>query len=155
MTFYSPFSKIKTSFVCFMLLSVSITSQESTVLDSLNKIETHQDKLNYLASVIPTQLYSSLENVVHYTNLYDSISKLEITIENKANAFNFKGMAHYLSHEYDPAINNYLEAIRILETQEPDKKLSRAYSNLSACYNIRKDFNNTEKYYLKVMNFLL
>ncbi len=126
-------------------------SQDPQVLDSLNKISNNQDKLNYLGSIIPSQLYSSPENVVRYAELFDSIANLEKTLENEANAFNFKGMAHYASHEYDSAITYYLEAIRVLERQEPGEKLSRVYSNLSACYNIRNDFYNTEKYYLKAL----
>ena len=135
--------------ICIPIVSIS---QNAQVLDSLGKISDNQDKLDYLGTIIPSQLYSSPENAVRYAALYDSITRFEKSLENEANALNFKGMAHYVSHEYEPAITNYLAAIRLLETQEPGQKLSRVYNNLAACYNIRKDFDNTEKYFLKSLD---
>jgi two-component sensor histidine kinase len=124
-------------------------SQEQKILDSLITISNNQEKLDYLATVIPTQLYSNPDDAAYYTKVYDSIAKLEITIENRANALNFKGMSNYVSHNYENAITFYLEAIKLLETQESGQKLSRVYNNLAACYNVRNDFENTEKYFLK------
>jgi len=110
---------------------------------------THQEKLDYLSTIIPAQLYANPEKVMHYAEMFDSIVQYEQTSTNKANALNYKGMAHYVNQQHDPAIDYYLKAIRILEKLDSEKKLSRVYNNLAACYNIRKDFENTEKYFLK------
>lgn len=127
-------------------------SQTNPNLIALDTIDSNQEKLDYIGKTLVSQLYSNPENIATYANMFDSIANLNKTIENQSNALNFKGMAHYVSQEYDSAINYYLEAVRILETQKPGEKLSRVYNNLAACYNIRKDFSNTEKYFLKSLD---
>lgn len=136
-------------FYAFFFICFTSFSQDNQLQDTLISMSTHQEKLDYLSTIIPTQLYANPEKVMHYAEMYDSIAQYEQTLENKANAFNFKGMAYYVNEKPDPAIENYLQAIRILEKSDSEQKLSRVYNNLAACYNIRKDFENTEKYFLK------
>ncbi len=143
---------MRSTLIIFLCAFNICISQDTQVIDSLKTISGNQEKLDYLADFIPTQLYSNPEDVLHYAHLFDSISKFENSVENKANALNFIGMGHYVSNDYESAITFYLQAIQVLETKEPSEKLSRVYNNLAACYNIRNDFKNTEKYFLKSLN---
>jgi len=117
----------------------------------MSEMATDHEKLDYLGSVITTKWYSNSKAIVSYAEVYDSIVRIKGNEEYHVKALNFKGMAHYVSEEYDTAINYYLEAIRILETKDKGLKLSQVYNNLAGCYKIRNDFENTEKYFVKAL----
>ena len=138
--------------ILFLFLSSYMFSQPNPAISALDTIQTDQGKLDHLGKTILSQLYSNTENIAVYAHLYDSISKIIITPANTADALNFKGIAHYVAQEYDLAIEFYLQSARELENGEQSKKLSRIYNNIAACYNIRDDFENTEKYFLKSLH---
>ena len=144
--------KIKSIFftIVSLLLFCSWTPQDE-VLTKMSEMATDHEKLDYLGSIITTKWYSNSKAIVRYAEVYDSIVQIKGNEEYKVKALNFKGMAHYVSEEYDSAIHYYLEAIRILETKEIGLKLSQVYNNLAGCYKIRNDFKNTEKYFLKAL----
>ena len=124
-------------------------SQTNSTISALDTIKSNQNKLDHLGSAIISQLYSNPENIETYAHLFDSIAKIENSSENSADALNYLGISNYAAHNYDEAINYYLEAARILEPLKDFKRLSRIYSNLAAGYNIRGDFKKTESYFLK------
>ena len=117
----------------------------------MKKLPSNQEKLDYLGKTIVAQWLSNPEHILNYANAYDSIAKYNPTQTNKVNAANYKGMGYHVIEEYDRSINYYLEAIRLLELEEPGMTLSRVYNNLASSYRNRNDFNNTEKYYLKAL----
>lgn len=136
----------------FLFISYLVIAQPNSAIARLDTINSDQEKLDYLGKTILAQLYSNPENIAVYARLYDSISKIEVSPENTADALNYLGIAHYVAQEYDLAIEFYLQAARKLEIGTQSKKLSRIYNNIAACYNIRDDFENTEKYFLKSLN---
>lgn len=136
----------------FLFLASFVFGQPNPAISALDTISSDQEKLDHLGKTILSQLYSQPENIAFYARLYDSISKIQITPANTADALNYKGISHYVAQEYDLAIEFYLQAARKLERQGKSKKLSRIYNNIAACYNIRNDFENTEKYFLRSLN---
>ncbi len=137
-------------FISFKPNNIVIQNNDD-VLSRMSEMATDHEKLDYLGSVITTKWYSNSKAIVRYAEVFDSIVKNKGNETYHVKALNFKGMAHYVSEEYDTAINYYLEAIRILETKEKGLKLSQVYNNLAGCYKIRNDFKNTEKYFLKAL----
>ncbi|MCH9661915.1 MAG: hypothetical protein K0U54_13505 [Bacteroidetes bacterium] len=89
------------------------------------------------------------KEALNYALAFDSIVVLENNDLNLARSNNLLGMAYYSSQEYEKAITYYLESAYISEKLKTVDKLPQIYSNLAACYNIRNDFENTEKYFLK------
>ena len=139
----------KSIIFCYLFIPFFGISQSSTLISQLDTIPTNQGRLDHIGKTINAQIYSNPESIGDYAKVFDSIAKIEVTPENTADAFNFKGVAHYVVQDYWQAIDYYLEAVRILEELGKKKKLSRIYNNLAACYNVRDDFENTEKYFLK------
>lgn len=135
--------------ILLLFISTFSLAQGNPTLLQLDTIASNQGKLDFLGKKINAELYSNPTRISGYAHLFDSISKLTPTPENTTDALNYNGIAHYVTQEYDLAIEFYLEATRRLETQNKSEKLSRIYNNLAACYNIRNDFENTEKYFLK------
>lgn len=135
--------------ILILLIHSLCLAQINPILLQLDTISSNQDKLDFLGETINAKIYSNPESISGYAHLYDSISKLAPLIDNTIDALNYNGMAHYVTQEYDLAIEFYLEATRKLEARKENKKLSRIYNSLAACYNIRNDFDNTEKYFLK------
>ena len=133
----------------FILFTVLAQSQEDPYLKSLDTIASPQEKLDALGSQIVRLVYSNPENAAVYARIYDSISKQAPTPENQAHAFNYKGMASHASQEYEVAIKQYLDAVRIIEANNSDERLAQVYNNLAASYNIRGDAAKTEEYFLK------
>ncbi len=140
---------VKYFLLLFIFCSVSAQSQEDLFLTSLDTIFSNQEKLDAVGSQISIMVYSNPENAVTYAGVFDSISKLVPTPENKAHAFNYKGMASHATQNYENAIAHYLDAVRIIEGNNNDAHLAQVYNNIAASYNIRGDATKTEEYFLK------
>jgi len=133
--------------VSFLLCTLITAGQNQIVLSSLDTIVGQSARMDYLESVINTEWRSNPNTVIGYAKVYDSIAALEGSEFYKAKALNVKGMAQYANQEYDEAITFYLNSASIFEQLEVTDKLPQIYSNIAACYNIRNDFQNTEKYF--------
>jgi two-component sensor histidine kinase len=138
--------------LAFLFFNCFVYSQNNSNLKALDTISSNQDKLDFIGKIIVSQIYSNPENIEAYAHKFDSISKIEVTLENTADAYNYKGISHYVNQEYEQAITYYLEAARTLEKGDVKNKLCRVYNNIASCYNIRKDFENTEKYFVSSLN---
>ena len=136
----------------FVLQITNGFSQSIPDLKILDTIPSDEEKLNILAPIINSKLYSNPKQIAFYAKVYDSIAKKIDNPEINATALNFKGMAHYVVEEYDRAITYYLKATRILEQLPPSAELASIYNNLAACTLIRNDLEKTEEYYLKSLS---
>ena len=143
---------MKKLFVKLCLLGITVLSaQEDKVLLEMNLLDTNQAKLDMLGSQISRLVYSNPEKAIHYSILFDSISKKTPTPKNIANAFNYSGMANHAIQNYEIAIERYLNAVRVLEANKNDDRLAQVYNNLASSYNIRGDTIKTEAYFLKAI----
>jgi two-component sensor histidine kinase len=136
-----------TFLLCFTTLL--IYGQQDSIYKELNALQNTQSQLDLLGKKISRLVYSNPEKAVTYTILFDSITTSVPTYENKADALMYRGMAKHANQDYENAISNYLEAIRLLEKNEDNKRLPQVYNNLAASYNIRGDANKTEEYFIK------
>ncbi len=114
----------------------------------MDTIPSNIEKLNALDKIINKEWRSNPQNLVRYSHLYDSISKLIGSKEIYAKSLNVKGMASYVTEEYNEAISYYLESLRILDVSIPSPELAQLYNNLASCFIKTDDFKNAEKYYL-------
>ena len=141
-------------FFLFLSLFTSITTaQDETVASSLDTIAGDSARMDYLESIINTEWRSNPSKIINYSKIYDSIAQLEGSELHKAKSLNIQGMARYVAQEYDQAITFYLQSVHILEQLDVTEKLPQIYSNVAACYNIRGDFENTEKYFKIALDF--
>ncbi|MEZ4777843.1 MAG: histidine kinase dimerization/phosphoacceptor domain -containing protein [Flavobacteriaceae bacterium] len=139
------------SFILVFLYAFCIVghSQSKSILEVLDTLPGNEKRLSFLAKKIDSEVYANPENVTGYAAIFDSIAEHTKAPEWHAEALNYKGVAYYVNQEYDKAIEYYLEATRYFEETNNGLKLYRIYNNLAACYNIRNDLANTEKYFLK------
>lgn len=110
-----------------------------------------QLKLDAIGEQISKLVYANPEKATTYALVFDSIATKTPTPENKVNALNFKGMASHATQNYEDAIAQYLDAVRIIEANNNDDRLAQVYNNLAASYNIRGDAKKTEEYFLKAI----
>lgn len=133
-------------FVVLFAFCLSSRAQEISLPDTL---QTTQSKLNYLASEIFRTQFSDPDHILAKALAYDSISKLDPTKENRAEALGYLGMGHYVTENYDKAIQYYLESAREWEALNNSDQLVVIYNRLAAAFIIRDDFPKTEEYFLK------
>jgi len=140
---------IKT-FTFFLYFSSLITfAQQDSIYITLNKLDNKQGQLDVLGKQISKLVYADPNKAEYYATIFDSISKLVPSYHNKSDALMYKGMANHANQNYEKAISNYLEAIRLLEKNNDNLRLPQVYNNLAASYNIRGDAVKTEEYFLK------
>ncbi|GHC42582.1 tetratricopeptide repeat-containing sensor histidine kinase [Ulvibacter litoralis] len=141
-------SKIFIAQVSLLLVSFLSFGQTKNVQATLDTIALNTEKLNFLQEVVNTEWRSSPQNLIEYAHIYDSISKLIGSQKYDAKSLNIKGMASYVTEDYNEAISYYLESLRMLGSSTLSKELAQLYSNLASCFIKTDDFKNAEKYYL-------
>lgn len=142
---------IKKLLLLFFFFTISAQSQEDLFLKSLDTLLSSQLKLDAIGTEISKLVYANPEKAAMYALVFDSITTIIPTPENKVDALNFKGMASHATQNYEDAIAQYLDAVRVIETNKHDDRLAQVYNNLAASYNIRGDAKKTEEYFLKAI----
>lgn len=139
--------------VCGTMLAQSkeTISSKDTILQQLNTFKTTEAQLTFLEKHISDKIYAQPKATEKYIQAYDSLVQSTNVIALKAKALNFKGMKQYALESYDKAIETYLKALRLLETEGDSEILVHVYNNLAGCYKIREDLITTEKYFLKAL----
>ena len=74
--------------------------------------------------------------------------------EGIALSFNYIGISHHLTSEFDLALSNYKKSLRIFKKYEKNTFIARLYSNIGGIYEKKGEFNKAIKYQFQSIELL-
>jgi len=130
-------------FACLAALSVSTQDTIRQHIDTLSLI----DQVQYLDKELKSRFYSAPASMVSYIALYDSIIERHDIDTLRYAVYNFRGNSYFGQALYAPALEQYLEAQRILENSNNRKTLILLYNNIAACYRFTEETQRAIDYF--------